>query len=127
MLSLSAPGTKLHLSLPILFRDSGNVNVHPSVANFGVLSGTGTSTRFVTLRLDPGVGSVDDVRLESDSDALQPDIVPVGRTAARISLMFEPSRLRLKQGQPATAVAGAVRVRLRGAVMARVPWVALLR
>jgi hypothetical protein len=127
VLSLSAPAGKPRVSLPILFRDSGNVDVYPSEVNFGVLNATRGSTRFVTLRLNAGAGSAEDLRLESDSDALQPEIMSVERAVARISLRLDPARFRSKEGGAATAVAGAVRVRLRGAVVAKVPWAALLR
>jgi hypothetical protein len=127
VLSFSAPAARFRANLPILFRDPGDVNVYPSVVNFGVLSVAGGSTRFVTLRLKAGAGSVDDVRLESDSDALQPVLTPLEHGAARVCLRLNHTRLRSNERGAAIALAGVIRVRLRGNVAATVPWAALVR
>jgi hypothetical protein len=124
---LTSPETRLHVSLPIMFRDPGNVEVFPSVVNFGVLGATDGSIRFVTLRLSGTSSSVEELRLESDSDALKAAVASTERAGARISLSLNAARLRSEEKGSSTAVAGAVRIRLRGTVVARVPWAALLR
>ena len=121
VISLTSPDAKLRFRLPIFFREPGDSSVHPSFVNFGLIGDADRSTRFATVRVNLGPSSIDDVSLDSDSDVVQASIEATDGVSARITLNLNSARLRPDQRKSSTAVAGAVQIRLRGALRCASP------
>jgi hypothetical protein len=114
-------------TLPLEFERLEEVEIYPSVVNFGVLQYPNSATRFVRVKTtrDTARGVI----VIPDSSVVTAEVVKEANQSESIRIKFTLDSRSVARDKPSSlsTLAGRVRLRLGDDAIAQIPWAALLR